>query len=148
MIDRPVIRPYKEDDKPHVLALLLNSSLPTDDLDTDKLKNFLVAYNEHHLIVGTIGVEPYGGTGLLRSLAIHNDYRGTGLGQALTIGLELMAERLGIKNLYLLTTTATGFFTKLQYQIIHRDEAPQAIVDSHEFSHLCPTSAILLKKQL
>lgn len=148
LMDRPIIKPYKEEDKTRVLELLSKTQLPIDDLNTLKLKNFLVAHSQDHNVAGVIGVEPFDETGLLRSLAVHNDYRSTGLGRALTIGLELMAHRLGIKTLYLLTTTATDFFIKLQYRVVQRADAPQAITGSREFSQLCPVSASLLQKEL
>jgi amino-acid N-acetyltransferase len=54
----------------------------------------------------------------------------------------------GINCLYLLTTTAKAFFDKQGYCSIKREETPQAVKQTAEFSSLCPSSAVVMKKRL
>src|SRR5512139_3050987 len=80
-------------DEPGILNLLSRADLPVNDLGIDKLKNFLVAKSEKNIVIGSIGVEPYHDTGLVRSLAVAPSYRGKGLGVQLIHELQLHAHR-------------------------------------------------------
>ena len=55
-------------------ALLKASRLPADDLNFQK--DLLVGYFEGNQLVGTGGLEVYGGYGLLRSLSVKMGIRG------------------------------------------------------------------------
>jgi arsenate reductase (thioredoxin) len=48
----------------------------------------------------------------------------------------------------LLTETAEIFFARKGYHTVDRKDAPAEIQASSEFSHLCPSSAVLMKKTL
>ncbi len=50
--------------------------------------------------------------------------------------------------LYLLTTTAKDFFNKEGYIVVNRDEVPEPIKNSSEFSSVCPSTAIVMKKEI
>ncbi len=70
-----------------------------------------------------MGIEIYENVGLLRSLVVDNGCRKMGYGQQLAAKAEAWAYERSIKSLYLLTTTAAGFFSRLGYQVIPRDRA-------------------------
>ena len=99
-------------------------------------------------IVGTVAIERFGDVGLLRSLAVRLEYRGTGLGRILVRHAERSALDEGIQSLCLLTTTAAGLFLRQGYERIARDAAPEAIRGSAEFRSLCPDSAVCMLKRL
>jgi amino-acid N-acetyltransferase len=46
----------------------------------------------------------------------------------------------------LLTETAPGYFETKGYQQITRADVPEEVQQSSEFSHVCPQSAIVMKK--
>jgi amino-acid N-acetyltransferase len=142
------IENFSTDDEEKVLALLKGADLPVDDLTEEKMKNFIVARNKEDRIIGVVGVELHLECGLLRSLAVHPAYRGTGLGKRLTHKIESLAGHNGIKILYLLTMTAADFFQKIGYEVTHRDRVPQSIRETQEFKNLCPVSAVCLSKLL
>jgi amino-acid N-acetyltransferase len=50
--------------------------------------------------------------------------------------------------LYLLTTTAEGYFPKLGFERISRGDVPASIQASVEFTSACPASAIVMCKRL
>ncbi len=135
-------------DETGILNLLSRADLPTEDLTVDKLRDFLVAKSEKNIVIGSIGVELYQDAGLLRSLAVDPSYRGRGLGVELVRELESHAYRKGIKTLFLLTTTAKGFFERLGFQITHRGLVPSPIARTEEFKNICPISAVCLSKTL
>ena len=50
--------------------------------------------------------------------------------------------------LYLLTTTAEGYFPKFGFERITRAEVPPSVQASVEFATACPASAIVMRKRL
>jgi amino-acid N-acetyltransferase len=58
------------------------------------------------------------------------------------------AHELGVKELYLLTTTAEKFFPKLGFDSIDRDNVPTPIQATEEFSSICPSTAVCMVKKL
>jgi amino-acid N-acetyltransferase len=126
--------------------LLSSEKLPVEDLPED-LRNFLMAA-DNGFIIGCIGLERYAQYGLLRSLVLNPDYRGMDIAGELVKKLESMAKDFGLSALYLLTETASGFFGKKGYTVIQRNEVPEEIKVSSEFSHVCPQSAIVMIKKL
>ena len=61
-------------------------------------------------------------------------------------GIEDLARAKGIKAIYLLTETASGYFIKKGYQEITRNKVPEDVLGSTEVSFVCPQSAIVMKK--
>lgn len=95
-----------------------------------------------------MGLEVYGNVALLRSLAVSVDFRGRGHGKALVAQAECYAQSQGVKEIYLLTSTAERFFEQLGYQTVARECAPEAIRQTQEFSTLCPSSSAFMLKPL
>ncbi len=98
--------------------------------------------------VGMIGLEKFGNVGLLRSLVVNEAGRGAGLGARLVTELELRARSEHIDELWLLTIDADPFFAQHGYVVAERDDAPNAIRNTAEFSTLCPGDAVLMCKHL
>lgn len=135
---------------PSVEALLTATKLPVDDLqDIDYQKGVrLFTLEQDEQVIGVVGIEMHGDYGLLRSLAVSETERGQGLGVLLLKHAEEAAQILGVKQLYLLTTTTADFFAKMGYQITDRVNAPEAIAQSKQFAGICPASASFMFKQL
>ena len=74
--------------------------------------------------------------------------RGRGYGSRLCDLLIKDAAGRGISELFLLTTTAPGFFEKIGFERIARAEAPEEIRGSTEFSQLCPETAVLMRREI
>jgi amino-acid N-acetyltransferase len=129
-----------------IVAILSAEKLPVDDLP-EKLDTFLVATDNGQL-VGVIGIEVYGAYGLLRSLAVLPDHRNKGIAGKLIDRLESVAKLNDLKEIYLLTETAPEYFAGKAFQKITRDEVPNEVKQSSEFSHVCPVSAIVMKKSI
>jgi len=130
-----------------IRRLLADNRLPVDDLDSAAIA-FLVA-SEDERLVGVVGIEPFGGAGLLRSLAVTPTARRNGLGQALVATAEAYArEDAGLSELVLLTTTAAPFFARRGYVDIPRAATPLDVQASAEFKSICPASATCMRKFL
>lgn len=129
-----------------VIALLRSANLPVDDLP-EQLDNFLIIRNDDQL-AGVAGIELYGSYALLRSVAVSNDFRQKGVAGKLLSAIEELAAGKGIKTIYLLTETAPDYFDRKGYGKIARADVPAEVQQSSEFSHVCPQSAIVMKKDL
>lgn len=138
--------PADEDDVEAIVELLKTNQLPVKDLSVGQ-RIFLVARSEEKTI-GCVAVEIYGNSGLLRSLAVKSDFRGKGIGKKLVAEAEGLSRDKGLKSLYLLTTTAAGFFPKTGWHLADRAAVPESIAGSSEFSSSCPSTAVCMKKEL
>jgi amino-acid N-acetyltransferase len=140
-----------EQAKPHdlgrALELLRGASL-SDHGVVDQFGHFLVVRDDAQ-VIGVCGVEVTGQLGLLRSVAVDESYRESGVGDCLVRGaLELASATLRLKALYLLTTTAERYFERYGFQACPRAEAPEEIRASWEFRTGCPQTAVLMKRAL
>ena len=127
-----------------VVDLLNRSGLPTAGV-ADNFSEFLVAQADGKL-VGVVGLELYGQSALLRSVAVEESWRGSGVGRVLVErALDLARER-GIDDVYLLTTTADNYFPKFGFVCVGRDEVAQGVRTSVEFQSACPESATVMHK--
>jgi amino-acid N-acetyltransferase len=140
------LRPAREEDLPSVHELLRHAGLPTAGV-AEWLPHFLVAEYEGE-IVAVAGLEIYGPSGLLRSVAVRPEWRGTGLGRQLVDRLLSEAQARGTDDVYLLTTTAEHYFPRLGFACVTRDEVPERVQTSVEFTGACPSSAVVMQRKL
>jgi amino-acid N-acetyltransferase len=140
-----IIRPATPVDLNAAVELLQGAGLPVADLSAERLA--LIAETDE-IIQGVIGLELFGKTALLRSLAVASGARGAGIGPALVTALETSCMTDGVKELWLLTIDADAFFLKLGYETRERSEAPEAIRNTEEFRGLCPGDAVLMSKNI
>lgn len=120
------------------------NQLPADDLKRiDSI--YVTYYDSNDQMVGSGGLEYYGDKALLRSLAVSQAMRSQSLGKQIVADLVQLVKEKDIKEIYLLTLTAYYFFLKLGFTEINRDEVPQEIKSSTEFSHVCPASARVMR---
>jgi amino-acid N-acetyltransferase len=133
-------------DKEVVTSLLKETDLLTDDLPAD-LTNFLLARDEGTL-VGVAGIELYREVGLLRSIAVRPDHQGKGIARKLVEQLLAVADKQEVQAVYLITTTADHYFDRYDFAVVNREQVPEAIQQTRQFSSLCPTSAVVMKRDL
>lgn len=138
-------------DREVIVSLLDLCGLPVADLVVEPAANmeFLVMEDTagNHLM-GCVGLQNYGSIGLLRSFAVSPRYRHQRVGGQLLEALHRQAEVSGIRQIYLLTTTASAYFERAGYRPVSRDAAPAAIQRSTEFSTLCPATAVVMTLSL
>ena len=123
------------EDWPKIKALLLESGLPYEDIETAQLKHFLVI-RDGERIAAVVGLEPFGFAALLRSLAVAPNYRRFGFASNLLARIEEYAREKDIEDLYLLTMTAVSFFEQRGYQKIDRKDVPEVIQATSEFGDI------------
>ena len=128
---------------PAIINLLQANKLPVQDITISQQK-FWVA-TDGNTIVGAIGIEQYGEYALLRSMATNAAYRNHGIATQLVQALFNFARKQNLTTVYLLTETAENYFAKKGFIKINREDVPEMIKQTKEFSHLCPSTATVMK---
>jgi amino-acid N-acetyltransferase len=138
------IRPARDTDLTAVRQLLSGANLPLDGLEEQFGDGYAVA-ESGGTIIGAEGIETYDGAGLLRSAVVDSRWRGQGVGDALTRDRLNWARKRGLREVYLLTTTAADYFPRHGFERVARDSAPAAMQRSREFAEACPDTAIAMR---
>ena len=135
------------DDIAETIPLLSACGLPTADLLESSSATLFGVRIESNL-VATAGIELFGQTALLRSVATLPAQRGKGLAALLITHAEHKAKQGGAASMALLTTASSSIFARHGYLPIERRDAPEAIKATQQFESLCPASATLMLKVL
>ena len=129
-----------------MLALLREAELPERGVAAS-FGNFLVIRSAGR-VVAAAGLEVCGEHGLLRSVVVDPGFRGRGLAGRLVRALVARASRRRLRALYLLTTTARGFFLRQGFSDCARTAAPKDVEESWEFRSGCPASSSFMRRTL
>lgn len=123
-----------------ILSLLSDVDLPGEGVK-DHISNFLMLKGDDDdpnlAPWGCVGLEIYGDSALLRSMAISPEYQGKGLGTVLTEAIIKDAQERGVTTLFLLTETAQDFFSRFGFRVVERGRVPADVKTSIEFTKLC-----------
>ena len=130
---------------PAFVNALKAAALPTDDLDGGA--RFYVA-QVGGAAVAFGGLEGTGPDQLIRSVVVPVAARAGGYGRHVAEALIGQARTDGAERLWLLTTSAKGFFAKLGWKVADRAVAPETVQGTRQFSALCPASAVLMCRHL
>jgi N-acetylglutamate synthase-like GNAT family acetyltransferase len=142
---RPLV-PLRGEDLDALRLSLEEAGLPSDDVG--EAGQFFYRLDLEGGASAFAGLQTFGEDALLRSVVLPGEARGRQQGRLLVAAMISEAERLGIARLWLLTTTAAGFFSKLGFDRATRDAAPKALRASREFASLCPASATCMMLHL
>lgn len=140
------IEQARRGDLPVVVALLERHGLPVDGVSG--MGDALLVARLNGEIVGAAGLERYADGALLRSVVVDEGVQGQGLGRRLTEAAVARARADRMPAVFLLTTTADGFFPRVGFERITRDDVPESVRQSVEFQSACPASAVVMRKQL
>ena len=136
----------RADDASAIEGILATLGLPGLGV-RESIGNFLVA-RAGGKVVGCAGLELYGETALLRSLAVLPERRGQGLGACLAGEILERARRLGAREAVLLTTTVQAMAASMGFQVVPRESVPPAVRDSWEFKADCCGTATCMRLAL
>jgi amino-acid N-acetyltransferase len=138
------IGPASAGDLPAIRDLLRGCALSADDVDGSGAQRFLAA-RELGAMAGCIGLEVHGEAGLLRSFAVAPAFRRRGVGAALHDAAVGVARGLGVKDLYILTTTVRERALGDGFEDVARESVPAAIREGSQFKGQCPASAACMR---
>jgi amino-acid N-acetyltransferase len=113
----------------------------------DALRDFVVA-EDGDTAVGVVGLEVYRESALLRSAAVEEGWRGSGVGRALIDRALALSKERGVRDVFLLTTTAEHYFPQFGFACIGRESVPEAVRASAEFQGACPSTAVVMRKNM
>lgn len=123
--------------------LLETNALPLEGVD-DHWKTFVVAHDGDAL-VGCGGSEAYANAALIRSIAVDPMHRRSGIGRLIVRNLLDRLSARGIREFYLLTTSAQDYFSKRGFKTCDRDEVHPQLLASREFQDACPSTATCMR---
>ena len=129
-----------------IARLLAAAELPTAGVG-EGIDGFVVARDGPY-VLAVAGTERYDDAVLLRSLVVAPEARSRGLGARLVDERLSDGAREGAGEAYLLTTTAETFFARLGFVAIRRDDVPDGVRASEEFTSLCPASATVMHRAI
>lgn len=139
-------RKASNEDLPRIKRILEVNKLPSQDCG-EHIENFIILEEDSN-IVGFGGLEICGRFGLVRSIVVIPEYRRKGLAKKIYKAIEDKARSIGIKTLYLLTESEVEYFEKLGFTIKERSEVPASVMETKQFSTLCPSSAIVMYREI
>jgi N-acetylglutamate synthase-like GNAT family acetyltransferase/protein-tyrosine-phosphatase len=136
------VGPASGGDMDAIRRLLVAALLPSGNVDGPN-QRFIVA-RQNGRVVGCAGLETFGEDGQLRSMAVHWTSRNSGLGTRLHGRLLFEAVQAGVRNLYVVTTTAADFFARQGYRKVQPADVPPGVVDSEEYATFVPGGGVVM----
>jgi N-acetylglutamate synthase-like GNAT family acetyltransferase len=100
-------------------------------------------------LVGCVAIELAGEVALLRMLAVAPERRGEGLGYVLVESATERARTFGVRQLYLVTDGAQGYFgERLGFQVVDRKDVAPEIAATAEYALARSKNATWMRKDL
>lgn len=130
-----------------LIAALQDVELPVDDLGEPGRRLFAYATLAGEC-VGYGGFERLGQHALIRSMVTLPQARHRGIGGGLLALLLRRAFDEGVRDAWLLTTTAATFFERAGFKRVERAAAPATILATRQAASLCPSTAALLTRRI
>jgi len=134
------------EDLPGIRDLLAANGLAGDGLE-DFAETTLISRSRGR-IIGCAALEIYGAAALLRSVAVDAGWQARGLGSELVEKAVRLAQSRQVGEMFLLTATAAEYFERHGFVRCARDDAPEAMKQSVEFTTLCPQSAVAMRRTI
>ncbi len=130
--DRPrvVFRTATPSDRPGIASLLTSAGLRVDSGLNDPRVLFSMVVGQadpREQVVATARLQRAGEHGILRSVAVRDDLRTTGIGTLTVAAAIARARDLALFTVSLFTETAEPFFARLGFRPVDRDALPEAV---------------------
>ncbi|HEV8572867.1 MAG TPA: HAD-IIA family hydrolase [Actinomycetota bacterium] len=144
--DRPAarIRQAGPGDGEAVERLVRSAGLQVIPSDTESGRIFVA---EEEAVLATAACERRGNQAYLRSVAVQDELRGSGLGTLLVAAAAQAAADDGAESLFLFTQDARAFFERLGFEALETSDAPRWIGEG-ESARCCGESATLMRRGL
>ncbi len=142
--DPPVADDAEPGDAAGIRALIAASGLPTEGVE-GAFHHAGVVRDENGRVIGCALITPYGTSGLLRSVAVHPDHRGAGIGDRLVAWALATAIVEDLATLYLVTTDADRYFERAGFVPVARQDVDPAVLEDVELTTACPAEATVMR---
>ncbi len=134
-------------DLPRVQRFLEDNRLPTTGIEKC-IESFVIEVGEDGSLIGVAGMELYGESCLLRSVAVDKRFRRRGHGRSLVNSVLKNAKAKGANTAYLLTEDAIVYFARLGFVTVDRADVDEPVKTSPEFTECCCETAVTMRKDL
>jgi N-acetylglutamate synthase-like GNAT family acetyltransferase len=134
------VEPATDADRAAVERLLVAAKLPLDGLREQFPAGYAVVRRADE-VIGLAGLETFGRSGLLRSVAVDPEARGGGTAHALIADRLAAARRADLAGVYLLTTSAADYFARRGFIRLDRSSLPEELRASSELGASACASA-------
>jgi N-acetylglutamate synthase-like GNAT family acetyltransferase len=144
-----MIRMATEQDLPNLVNFLEKANLGTEGVK-ETVEYFLLMEDENGSLRATLGVEPFGENGLLRSLVISAGMKENEILALFEQILRLTKEK-NISNLFLATNkhTSVPFFEMLGFSTIEEEDLPEVLYQSEHIKNILTVdNSVFLKFQM
>lgn len=155
MIDIVIAMPHSSkieiaefEDLEDIIRLLESVEVPTDDIDPDFTRFYIIRHETENRIIACVGLELFTGTALLRSFAVEPEFQGDEMGSSLIKRLLDDAFDAGSETVYVCAAKAPQFFWDKGFKGIDLDDVPYEIRESQLFTKDCPQVAAFVKKKV
>jgi len=137
---RTTIAPAWSEDRAEVELLLAAAQLPADGLDDAEL----VVARIDGVLVGVAGLERWESFGLIRSVAVAAEHRGSRIAEFLVRDRLCAAKLAGVSSAYLLTAGAADYFARFGFAPVERSGLPAALAKSTQLAlPACSTASAM-----
>jgi amino-acid N-acetyltransferase len=146
---RITMRAATTDDRPPIKAFLSGHGLPTKGVGLKKhIGSYLLAQDADGRIVALGGISIHRDGALLRALAVHHRWRSINLAKLLVDQLGALAQQHGAADLYVVTSTAPGYFKKLGFVETVPSSVPDDVRSAKVFSAAALAHAVVLYRAI
>ncbi|RXJ02712.1 hypothetical protein DS745_05205 [Anaerobacillus alkaliphilus] len=128
-----VIRIATEKDLLPIQHLLAKANLSERGIEQN-IDNFLVVEDPDKKVIGTVGIEPIGKDGLLRSLVMASESWNAKVGLDFIELAVSYGKQKGYEKLYLLTNSSLPFFEYIGFRILEEQDVPGHLKDTEHFA--------------
>jgi phosphoglycolate/pyridoxal phosphate phosphatase family enzyme len=146
-LPHPHLRAATGPDLPSIASLLHDGGLQAGGA-RERLGRTVIAQDDRSAIATAAWDPVTETTGLVRSVAVTPEARGTGTGLLVTAAALRQAARAGIREVYLVTTDAEKFFARCGFRAVSREDLPDAIAGHRQITRECPASAPVMRLAL
>ena len=127
--------------------LLIAFNLVPVQLESDNL--YFFCHNDNAgKIAGVIGIEVYGTSSLLRSLAVINEMRNKGIARSLLKEALAFAKSIASRDVYLITETIGDTMERYGFCDVAREQVPDVILKSPYLNGICPCSSRIMYRNI
>jgi amino-acid N-acetyltransferase len=115
----------------------------------EHVQRFLVAERpgapEQERLAGTVGMEVYGRSGLLRSFVVERKAWNPDLGISMFGAAMALAKRLQLQDLFLLSKSVHPLFLAMGFQPVEWDKAPREMRESDHVRQVSADAGTLMR---
>ncbi|WP_221567312.1 GNAT family N-acetyltransferase [Alkalihalobacillus sp. TS-13] len=139
-------RPAETNDAPSIKKFVAQAGLSNEGIE-ECIQTFIILETDKKKMAGTVGLERFGESGLIRSLVLDKEYSSEELLLRLLTAIIRLADQQGIKTVYLLTKVTSIFYT-LGFMEVPYGKVPESLLESAHLQQYDKDQIAIMKHSL